>query len=179
MSLENMENTATEAQNQDVQQAEPEMGNATEQKSESDQAQQNDQGGSEKTFTQKEVNEIIKGRLDRERKKQEMRENPDEYLKSLEEREAEVLKRELQATAKDKLSEYRVKYGGTIYPEEMLNVLDYSSEETMNGSFDALHRIFEGLRIEYFKKFTRPALPKTGGAPNYMQPIEDAFKPKQ
>ena len=139
-----------------------------------------DQPENEKTFTQEEVNKIIQKRLDRERQKNELRNNPDEYIKSLEEREAEVLKRELRAEAdRMRISELESR-SNQVQPVEILNYLDYSNEEAMKESFEKFQEdIVRPITREIWKLALRGKAPRTGGTVDPDRGIKDAFKPKR
>lgn len=144
---------------------------------------QTDQPENEKTFTQDEVNQIIQKRLDRERQKNELRNNPDEFIKSLEEREEQVLKRELRYKADVMRADKEDNY--CMQPKGLLEFLDYSSEEAMESSFEKFQElVLLPIYRAHLKREARGSAPKVGtgggwGEYHQSQRIEDAFKPEK
>lgn len=102
--------------------------------------------GSNKTFTQEEVNRIVQERLARERYK-----STNSADKSLEERERILADRERKFAFKSTLKDKGI-------PEEVLEALNCTSEETFNKSLEIL--------APYFQKAKEPiynAVGPTGG----------------
>ena len=84
--------------------------------------------GTQKTFTQEEVNNIVQGRLARERAKNEPT--------PLELREKELTARETAMSCR----EYVAEKG---YPKELLDLFDTSNVEEFKKKTDKLHELFE------------------------------------
>lgn len=84
--------------------------------------------GEEKTFTQEEVEEIVKKRLARERKKAA---RGTEGEDSLTERENRLAEREIRLTARERLQEEGL-------PMSLADVLRYSDEKTLETAIEAL-----------------------------------------
>ena len=109
------------------------------------------QSGNGKMFTQEEVNEIIKTRLERERKK----------LEPKEPTEAELREKELAArTAKLDCREYVTNYG---YPSEFLDIIDTSNVNDFKKNADAVYSLIQkeirraGLAIQEPMASTEPS----------------------
>lgn len=105
-----------------------------------DQEQQNNQTNSNeevRTFTQEDVNRIVSERLAKEKAKYEANSKADSQAKeeALSTREKELQVRELKATAREKLFDKQL-------PKELLDVINYSSEEEMNKSIDILEKTY-------------------------------------
>lgn len=119
-----------------------------------------------KTFTQEEIDKIIKGRLAKERKNWEKELNAQkteaEKLASMTEkekndyqeqkriddlnkREAELVKRELMATAKETLTEKEL-------PHELSSLLDYSDAEKCKASIENVESVFKNALQEAVNK---------------------------
>ena len=112
-----------------------------------------EQKASEKTFTQEEVDKIIKDRLARERVKAEKEQEEakklakmnadekakyerDKLLEELNQLKAEKSKRELQDTARDMLKEKNI-------DTDLLAFLDYTDAETCKASIDKLSKVWD------------------------------------
>lgn len=110
-----------------------------------------------KTFTQEEVDEIIKKRLARERKKTESEQLPET------DREKNLEQRELTLMAKEKLLDEGM-------PLDLAGVLKFSDEKTLEEA------------IETIKNLSKEAPKAWGQRQSYHKspsdPIADAFKPK-
>ena len=125
----------------------------------------------EKTFTQDEVNEIVRRRLAKEREKFTSLMDGEGENKLIE-REKAVLKRELRADALDKLKEKQ-------YPSSLADLLDYTDEESCNASFDKVIGVFQDLKKQAFEAAFKSGAhtPRAGGiAP--VNNIREAFRPK-
>lgn len=125
----------------------------------------------EKTFTQEEVNEIVRRRLAKEREKFTSLMDGDGEKKLIE-REKAVLKRELRADALDRLKENQ-------YPASLADLLDYTDAESCNASFDKVIGVFKELKKQTFEAAYKSGAhtPRAGG----MQPVDNiraAFRPK-
>ena len=112
-----------------------------------------EQKAEEKTFTQDEVNEIIKDRLARERQKAEKQQEEakklakmnaeekakyehDKLLEELNQLKAEKSKRELQDTARDMSKEKNI-------DTDLLAFLDYTDADTCKASIDKLSKVWD------------------------------------
>lgn len=95
----------------------------------------------EKTFTQEEVDEIIKHRLNRERSKAKATPEsflPDDLKKRIEEvneREANLIKRERKFDILEKLRRDNL-------PEALADYLDYSDDKNLTKSYNGLKDLF-------------------------------------
>lgn len=83
----------------------------------------------EKRFTQDEVEEIIKKRLARERRKAGQEKDP------LAEREHNLTERELRLTAREKLQEEGL-------PMSLADVLRYADEDTLSNAIETIKNLF-------------------------------------
>lgn len=139
-----------------------------------------DQPENEKTFTQEEVNKIIQKRLDRERQKNELRNNPDEYIKLLEEREEQILERELQYEAEQLRAGLETEF--CMQPKGLLEYLDYSSKEAMETSFKKFQElILNPINEAYVAAKLCGGTPRAGtGSVDWKETgIKNAFKPEK
>lgn len=94
---------------------------------------------SERTFTQEEVEEIIGKRLARERKKYERETGttePDEGKNDVSKKESELISRELQIMAKEKLLEMNM-------PLELASCLKYDDKESLEKAIETINKIYE------------------------------------
>lgn len=127
----------------------------------------------EKTFTQEEVNEIVRRRLSKEREKfTSLMDSEGE--KKLIEREKAVLKRELRADAMDKLKESGL-------PVSLADLLDYSDEESYTASFERVRGVFEPAIKEAVTKARTDMLRGSSPRSGQVQPVDnirEAFRPK-
>lgn len=125
----------------------------------------------EKTFTQAEVNEIVRRRLAKEREKYTSLLDGEGEQKLLE-REKAVLKRELRADALDRIKEQN-------YPDSMADLLDYTDEESCRASFEKVTNVFKDLKKQAFEDAfrSRGNTPKVGGQLQ-KDSIREAFRPK-
>lgn len=121
----------------------------------------------EKTFTQDDVNRIVSERLAKEKAKYEAaaKTNFQEKEVELSRREQELTLREFKATARETLTNKNL-------PMELLDVINYSSEEEMNKSIDILEKAYgQGTRKPNIKQIYNPA----GGENPMIDPIRAAF----
>ena len=99
-----------------------------------------DDNNEPKTFTQEEVDEIIKTRLGRERNKFEKTKNKlineSEFSDYLKEREKAI-------TLKEKKFEYALKIQDQGLPLELVDYIDYSDPEKADQSFDGIVNLFK------------------------------------
>lgn len=136
-----------------------------------------------KTFTQEEVDEIIKIRLGRERNKFEKTKNKlineSEFSDDLKEREKAI-------TLKEKKFEYALKIQDQGLPLELVDYIDYSDPEKADQSFDGIVNLFEEtlnklLTAEVKKRLGSHAIapPAGGGVNNSVDTkISEIFKKK-
>lgn len=102
-----------------------------------------EQEKNERTFTQEEVNEIVKNRLSRAKGEKE------DDKKRLDERETELTKREEELTKK----EHRLMADELLreknLPPESLGLVNLSNKETLKESIDLMARLFGKKKIGY------------------------------
>ena len=118
----------------------------------------------DKTFTQEDVDRIVKDRLTREKGKQ------DKNIDEFQEREKELLERELKCEAREILSEYNL-------PNDFIDYLNYSDKESLDKSIEGIKLAYEkgeekGSDSSGFEFFQPGASSGTGNS----DPIADAFK---
>lgn len=120
--------------------------------------------GTEKTFTQEEVNNIVQERLARERAKNEP--TPAEV------REKELAARESAMTCKEYIAEKN-------YPKELLELFDTADQERFKQKVDKMKELFPGVFADPGKKpaiFTKGT--NGGVGLGGSDPIAEAFKLK-
>lgn len=102
-----------------------------------------EQEKSGRTFTQEEVNEIVKNRLSRAKGEKE------DDKKRLDERETELTKREEALTKK----EHRLMADELLreknLPPESIGLVDLSNKETLKESIDLMSRLFGKKKSRY------------------------------
>ena len=113
-----------------------------------------------KTFTQEQLNDIVEKRLAKERKRLRSMIEDDEAVK------AELLKNRLQLSATKSLT-------NNGYPIDLVELMDYSSEDNYNTSYNRVVEVFDrALRKQIDKIFksngrvpgkTNPALSEGSG----------------
>ncbi len=91
---------------------------------------------SARTYTEEEVNNIIKSRISRERKRAARLQAEGSPERQLEEREKNILKRELKADAKDSLIEAGL-------PTGIADLLRYDSEDSFEDSYAKVTAFFQ------------------------------------
>lgn len=155
MTIENNQNTT---QQQSTQQGAP--------------TQPEDNGSTEKVFTQEDVNRIVQERLARERAK-----TPADQLTEMQERTANLEKREAALSCREYIAE-------NGYSKALLDVFSTDNADAFKGSIDALHKAFPGLDLSEGSRQTKPL--STGMSHEcgsecwrgYDDDIASAFKPK-
>ena len=155
MTMENNQNTT---QQQITQQGAP--------------TQPEDNGSTEKVFTQEDVNRIVQERLARERAK-----IPADQLTEMQERTADLEKREAALSCREYIAE-------NGYSKALLDVFSTDNADAFKGSIDALHKAFPGLDLSEGSRQTKPL--STGMSHEcgsecwrgYDDDIASAFKPK-
>jgi len=115
-----------------------------------------------KTFTQDEVNNIVKERLAREKSK----------FEELETKEKELAIKELRFEAK-------TVFVGKGFPDEAMELLDYTSKETLDTSIEKLEKAFGAYsKVQTPSKQFAPVNPSISTRAG-MGTIDDAFAPPQ
>lgn len=120
--------------------------------------------GTQKTFTQEEVNNIVQERLARERAKSEP--SPAEV------REKDLAARESAMTCKEYIAEKN-------YPKELLELFDTADHEQFKQKVDKMKELFPGVFADPGKKpaiFTKGT--NGGVGLGGSDPIAEAFKRK-
>lgn len=92
------------------------------------------QESNEKTFTQAEVDEIIRKRLARERRKTETESDTDGEQDTGDDREKTLEERELRVMAKEKLLDSGM-------PSNLADVLRYSDEKSLEKAIEAIRNL--------------------------------------
>lgn len=133
--IENMEDI-----NQDTQEIEevPPFDNSGE---ENNSATERHNSNPERTFTQEQVNEIIKNRLDREREKFDKVKS-----KILDEAnfEESIIQREKAVTMREKKFALALELQADNLPLELADYVDYTDDTTIKKSYDGLKGLFTG-----------------------------------
>lgn len=129
----------------------------------------------ERLFTKDEVNDIVKRRLDRQKKSietvQRLNDDYEERLKSVDDRETAVELREKRIECKEFLSE-------NGYPKELLLMLDVSDPEQFKKNAEALQQAYSKILKQ------RKPLPLASNDPSELKTPRGGFentkhKPKQ
>ena len=93
-----------------------------------------DQGAGEKTFTQTEVDEIIRKRLAREKRKTEDDDSHSMDTDSMKSREKELEQRELNLMAREKLMDEHL-------PSSLAGVLKFSDAKTLEAAINEIKQL--------------------------------------
>lgn len=128
----------------------------------------------EKTFTQDEVNEIIRKRLAKQ-KESLMRSIEDgQRSEELDERERKIIERELKADAAVKLAEDGL-------PHNLSSLLNYENKKSYEKSYEEVTGIFRAAIGEDRKTRARQSVPieGMGGSRGGSDPIRSAFNGKR
>ncbi len=120
----------------------------------------------EKTFTQSELDEIIKKRLGRERAKQEQEQNSNIALTELEQREKELARRELELNIKEQFAKADV-------PIELKDALNCQDVETVTNSLRVLKEYVKSISNN--NKRLATGMPQ-GGLGDRNSDLRKAFK---
>ena len=125
---------------------------------------------SKKKYTDADVDRIVAKKIAAERKRMSKLFNEEQQETEIEKRVRDVLRRELTADAKDAL----IKDG---YPSTLANIMDYSSKEDYERSYQEVTAVFrEAMTIEYKRRLSGNA-PRAGGySHSEDQMIADAFR---
>lgn len=108
-----------------------------------------------RTFTQDEVNEIVRKRLNKEREKITKAFQEGSKESDLEERERNILKRELKADTLEKLA-------AAGMPYSLSELIDYSSKEECEKSLATVSKVFNAAVNEAVKSKARQSTPMDG-----------------
>lgn len=134
--------------------------------------QPEDNGSTEKVFTQEDVNRIVQERLARERAK-----TPADQLTEMQERTADLEKREAALSCREYIAE-------NGYSKALLDVFSTDNADAFKGSVDALHKAFPGLDLSEGSRQTKPrstGMSHEAGNECWRDRDDDiasAFKPK-
>lgn len=131
----------------------------------------------EKLYSQDEVNEIIKNRLSRERKKYNKILNEEEFNKDLLKREKEVSLREMKADAKEILTNSSI-------PLIFIDLINFQDRDTMTESLETIKKINQEVINKWVVSEVNKRLPgKTPSSANdtilSRDPLKEAFKLKE
>lgn len=133
--------------------------------------QPEDNGSTGKMFTQEDVNRIVSERLARERAK-----TPADQLTEIQERAADLEKREAELSCREYIAE-------NGYSKVLLDVFNTDNTDAFKDSIDALHKAFPGLDLSEGSRQTKPlstGMSHEGGMEIGISSdeIASAFKPK-
>ncbi len=126
-----------------------------------------DQHEEERRFTQEEVNDIVQKRLAKERERLSKVFQEEKQLSELEERERNILKRELRADAIEELSKRNLS-------TRLADLLDYSSQEEMQKSMDEVTAIFQSALSDKIRPMARQSTPYEGSGGSGINVTVDA-----
>ena len=112
--------------------------------------------GEEKTFTQEDLNRILKDRLAKERAKS---------SKTLEEKEAELTRREMRLTAREKFIDNDL-------PLDLIDIVRYDDEEQLE---EVVNKLKEALKSSGSKTNGAGGYDPTIGSPHYEDPVKKAM----
>ena len=127
--------------------------------------------GSEKMFTQDDVNRIVSERLTQERRKLTQQPREDEREKALKEREQALAARESRAKCQDYLAEINIH---EKYRQDFLEALDTSDFDKFKAAVDRLGKDFMVTEKTVGAVVVHPPANNGGDDPR----IAAAFKPK-
>ena len=143
----------------------------TGQQQEADQQHEEHQEGQRppKTFTEEEVNDIVRKRLNREREKLTKAFEEGTRESDLDERERNILKRELKADTLEKLAENGM-------PAGLADLVNYDSAEECEKSLATVSAVFNQAVNEAVKGKARQSTPRDGGGyTGRPDPLAGAF----
>lgn len=124
---------------------------------------------SPKTFTEEEVNDIVRKRLNREREKLTKAFEEGTRESDLDERERNILKRELRADTLEKLAENGM-------PAGLADLVSYDSKEECEKSLKAVAAVFNQAVNEAVRGKARQTTPRDSGTfTGRPDPIAGAF----
>lgn len=143
----------------------------TGQQQEADQQHEEHQEGQRppKTFTEEEVNDIVRKRLNREREKLTKAFEEGTRESDLDERERKILKRELRADTLEKLAENGM-------PAGLADLVNYDSAEECEKSLATVSAVFNQAVNEAVRGKARQSTPRDGGGyTGRPDPLAGAF----
>lgn len=143
----------------------------TGQQQEADQQHEEHQEGQRppKTFTEEEVNDIVRKRLNREREKLTKAFEEGTRESDLDERERKILKRELRADTLEKLAENGM-------PAGLADLVNYDSAEECEKSLATVSAVFNQAVNEAVRGKARQSTPRAGGGyTGRPDPLAGAF----
>ena len=143
----------------------------TGQQQEADQQHEERQEGqtSPRTFTEEEVNDIVRKRLNREREKLTKAFEEGTRESDLDERERKILKRELRADTLEKLAENGM-------PAGLADLVNYDSAEECEKSLATVSAVFNQAVNEAVRGKARQSTPRDGGGyTGRPDPLAGAF----
>lgn len=126
----------------------------------------------EKLYSQDEVDEIVKKRLSRERKRFNKIFDEDEFNKDLIRREKEITLREMKAAAREFLSQVNV-------PPEFFNLINFTDWETVEQSLKVIENIKDSFIDPWIDKEVSERLrgkTPTKASNSVHDPLKDVFK---
>lgn len=124
---------------------------------------------SPKTFTEEEVNDIVRKRLNREREKLTKAFEEGTRESDLDERERKILKRELRADTLEKLAENGM-------PAGLADLVSYDSKEECEKSLKTVTAVFNQAVNDVVKSKARQRTPRDSGTfSGKPDPIAGAF----
>lgn len=121
-----------------------------------------------KTFTEEEVNDIVRKRLNREREKLTKAFEEGTRESDLDERERNILKRELKADTLEKLAESGM-------PAGLADLVNYDSAEECEKSLKIVLAVFNQAVNQSVKAKARQSTPRDGSYTGRGDPIAKAF----
>lgn len=121
-------------------------------------------------YSDDDVDNIVKRRLAKERKRLAKQHEQDTAVNELDERERAITLRELKADAKDRLIEDDM-------PTSLAELLNYEDKQSFNKSYEDVTKIFaEAVRVQVAKKLSHT--PRRGEAFK-SDPLKQAFARKK
>lgn len=126
----------------------------------------------EKKYTDDDVDRIVSRKLSAQKKRLQKAFEDEHTLSELEQREKNVLMRELKADAKDMLIDRGL-------PSALAQLLDYSDKDAMSHSLDDVESIFNSSVEQAVKARLRGTPPRrsAGSLKNGEKALHDAFLP--
>ncbi|WP_346663999.1 DUF4355 domain-containing protein [uncultured Merdimonas sp.] len=122
-----------------------------------------------RTFTEEEVNDIVRKRLNREREKLTKAFEEGTRESDLDERERKILKRELRADTLEKLAENGM-------PAGLADLVNYDSAEECEKSLATVSAVFNQAVNEAVRGKARQSTPRDGGGyTGRPDPLAGAF----
>lgn len=138
----------------------------------SKETQAEEKATAEKKYTDADLDRIIAKKIAAERKRISKLFNEEQQVSEIEQRERNVLLRELKADAKDSLIEQGL-------PSSLAGLLDYSDKETLERSITEVGTLFKEAVDKGVKDRLRGSTPRTGysGIGSKEEALHKAFRP--